>query len=135
VANILKRHGIEPAPERGRRTSWSTFLKAHWTIAQTSHLRVRRSLSRREKPPGVTQPLDRARGVCRFNSWPGRVPRTPRRDASLLPPAAGVDIPRLAFINPTHCSVLVYGPYAVVRGAVDLERLRRVVEGAGFEVV
>jgi hypothetical protein len=31
VANILKRHGIEPAPERGRRTSWMTFLKAHWT--------------------------------------------------------------------------------------------------------
>ena len=31
VANILKRHGIEPAPERGKRTSWSVFLKAHWT--------------------------------------------------------------------------------------------------------
>ena len=31
VANILKRHGIEPAPERGKRTSWTTFLKAHWT--------------------------------------------------------------------------------------------------------
>jgi transposase InsO family protein len=30
VANVLKRNGIEPAPERGRRTSWSTFLKAHW---------------------------------------------------------------------------------------------------------
>ncbi len=30
VANILKRHGIEPAPERGKRTSWSVFLKAHW---------------------------------------------------------------------------------------------------------
>ncbi len=29
VANILKRHGIEPAPERGKRTSWRTFLKAH----------------------------------------------------------------------------------------------------------
>jgi transposase InsO family protein len=34
VANILKRNGIDPAPERGRRTSWSTFLGAHWsTIA------------------------------------------------------------------------------------------------------
>ncbi len=30
----MKRHGIDPAPERGRRTSWSTFLGAHWsTIA------------------------------------------------------------------------------------------------------
>ena len=32
VANILQRHGIEPAPERGKRTSWRTFLKAHWDV-------------------------------------------------------------------------------------------------------
>jgi putative transposase len=30
IANVLKRSGIEPAPERGRRTPWSTFLEAHW---------------------------------------------------------------------------------------------------------
>jgi transposase InsO family protein len=30
IANILREHGIEPAPERGKRTPWSTFLKAHW---------------------------------------------------------------------------------------------------------
>jgi putative transposase len=30
VGNILKGHGIEPAPERKRTTTWSTFLKAHW---------------------------------------------------------------------------------------------------------
>ncbi len=30
VGNILKAHGIEPAPDRERRTTWSTFLKAHW---------------------------------------------------------------------------------------------------------
>jgi putative transposase len=30
VANVLRDHGVEPAPKRGRRTSWSTFLKAHW---------------------------------------------------------------------------------------------------------
>jgi len=28
VANILKAHGIEPAPRRN--TTWKTFLKAHW---------------------------------------------------------------------------------------------------------
>ena len=34
VANILKRNGIDAAPERDRRTSSSTFLGAHWsTIA------------------------------------------------------------------------------------------------------
>jgi hypothetical protein len=28
VANILKAHGIEPAPRR--RTTWKSFLKTHW---------------------------------------------------------------------------------------------------------
>ena len=30
VGNILKAHGIEPAPDRKRQMTWSTFLKAHW---------------------------------------------------------------------------------------------------------
>ena len=30
VGNILKDHGIEPAPERKRQTTWKTFLTAHW---------------------------------------------------------------------------------------------------------
>jgi len=30
VKRILVENGIDPAPERGRRTSWATFLKAHW---------------------------------------------------------------------------------------------------------
>src|SRR5918993_2390284 len=32
VANILKRHGIEPAPERSRKTSWKEFLAQHWDL-------------------------------------------------------------------------------------------------------
>jgi transposase InsO family protein len=32
IANILEAHGIDPAPLRGKRTQWSTFLKAHWKI-------------------------------------------------------------------------------------------------------
>ncbi len=32
VGNILKSHGVEPAPNRGRTGSWSTFLKAHWDV-------------------------------------------------------------------------------------------------------
>lgn len=32
VRNVLKAHGIEPAPERQRTGSWSTFLKAHWEV-------------------------------------------------------------------------------------------------------
>ena len=32
VANILKRHAIEPAPERGRKTTWKEFLTQHWEL-------------------------------------------------------------------------------------------------------
>jgi transposase InsO family protein len=32
VANILKQHGIEPAPERSRKTTWKEFLKQHWSV-------------------------------------------------------------------------------------------------------
>jgi len=32
VANILKESGIGPAPERGKRMTWSQFLKAHWDV-------------------------------------------------------------------------------------------------------
>jgi putative transposase len=31
VANILKRHGIEPAPERHRKTTLKEFLRRHWS--------------------------------------------------------------------------------------------------------
>src|SRR5438093_12905197 len=36
VANVLKSSGIEPSPERSRRTTWSTFLKAHWKVLAAS---------------------------------------------------------------------------------------------------
>jgi len=32
IADILKRNGIEPAPERGKKTTWSQFLTAHWSV-------------------------------------------------------------------------------------------------------
>jgi putative transposase len=32
IADILKRAGLEPAPERGRKTSWAEFLKSHWDV-------------------------------------------------------------------------------------------------------
>jgi transposase InsO family protein len=32
VANILKEHGVEPAPKRRRTTTWKTFLQAHWEV-------------------------------------------------------------------------------------------------------
>jgi len=36
IANILAANGIDPAPLRGKRTAWSTFLKAHWRILVAS---------------------------------------------------------------------------------------------------
>src|SRR5687767_2989167 len=41
IANVLSEHGIDPAPERGKNTSWATFLKAHWeSIAATDFFTV-----------------------------------------------------------------------------------------------
>ena len=30
IANILRRNGIEPAPERNGKTTWKEFLRRHW---------------------------------------------------------------------------------------------------------
>ncbi len=32
VGNILRAHGIEPAPKRRLTSNWKTFLKAHWDV-------------------------------------------------------------------------------------------------------
>ena len=32
MGNILREHGIEPAPDREKKTTWKTFLRAHWEV-------------------------------------------------------------------------------------------------------
>ncbi len=32
IAEILARHGIEPAPERNKKTTWKEFLTQHWDL-------------------------------------------------------------------------------------------------------
>jgi transposase len=32
IAKMLKQHGIEPAPERSRKTTWKEFLNRHWEM-------------------------------------------------------------------------------------------------------
>jgi hypothetical protein len=32
IAEMLARHGIEPAPERARKTTWKEFLTQHWDL-------------------------------------------------------------------------------------------------------
>ncbi len=51
VRNILKEHGIEPAPERSKRMPWSTFLKSHWDCIAATDLFTVEVWSR----PGLTR--------------------------------------------------------------------------------
>ncbi len=32
VANVMKEHGLEPAPMRSKRTTWAEFLSTHWGV-------------------------------------------------------------------------------------------------------
>ena len=32
IATILREHGLEPAPERVKKTTWTEFLKIHWDV-------------------------------------------------------------------------------------------------------
>jgi len=32
VGNILKRHGIPPAPEREKTVTWGEFVRSHWDV-------------------------------------------------------------------------------------------------------
>ena len=32
IADILRKHGIEPSPERSRKTTWKEFLSQHWEL-------------------------------------------------------------------------------------------------------
>ena len=32
IADILRRYGIEPAPQRSRKTNWKQFLTQHWEL-------------------------------------------------------------------------------------------------------
>jgi hypothetical protein len=32
IASILREHGLEPAPERVKKTTWAEFLKTHWNV-------------------------------------------------------------------------------------------------------
>jgi putative transposase len=38
IADILCRHGIEPAPQRRRKTSWKEFLAQHWELIVAADL-------------------------------------------------------------------------------------------------
>ena len=39
IANILKRNGIESAPDRVRKTTWKEFLTQHWELLVAADFR------------------------------------------------------------------------------------------------
>src|SRR5262249_42751132 len=47
IANILKEHGMEPAPERERRTTWKEFLSQHREVIVGSGFLHHRGLDRK----------------------------------------------------------------------------------------
>ena len=68
LANVRKERGLEPAPERKKRTTWRELLAAHWdvlaaadcfTVLVLSHLASRRGpiagISAEPDGPGVPQ--------------------------------------------------------------------------------
>ncbi len=53
VGSILRNHGIDPAPDRRRQTTWKSFLKAHWDILAAIDFTTRSA-----GPMAVTELLD-----------------------------------------------------------------------------
>jgi hypothetical protein len=69
IQRVLADHGIEPAPERGKHTRWSTFLRAHcWAIAATDFFSVEvLTLSRARAPLRAVR--DRPQEPERRDRW------------------------------------------------------------------
>jgi putative transposase len=42
VGNILKRHGIAPAPKRSQNTTWKEFIQSHLAVLVVEVLQLRR---------------------------------------------------------------------------------------------
>src|SRR5712691_2736461 len=58
IANILRQHGLEPAPERQKRTTWQEFLRSHWEVLAAAALLLMRCPGR---SPGKSQDVGRSR--------------------------------------------------------------------------
>ena len=52
IAAILQRHGLEPAPERGRKTTWKQFVSQHWELIIASPWKSGAALANDPKADG-----------------------------------------------------------------------------------
>jgi putative transposase len=65
IANILKEHGLEPAPERERKTTWKEFLSHHREAIVAADFFTIEAWTRK----GLTRFLV---GGSRSPEWPGK---------------------------------------------------------------
>jgi putative transposase len=71
IADILKRHGLEPAPERSRKTTWKEFLTRHWELIVAADLFTVEVWTRR----GYSASWFSSSSSCRRARWRLRVSR------------------------------------------------------------
>src|SRR5215469_939920 len=64
IAEMLARHGLEPAPERERKTSWKEFLRQHWDVIVAADFFTIEAWTRRG--------LQRLSSCFSWNCRPGR---------------------------------------------------------------
>ena len=50
VGNILRRHGIAPAPKRSQTTTWKDFIQSHMDVSAGQGLIVARTVALRPYP-------------------------------------------------------------------------------------
>ena len=90
IANILKVHGLEPAPERSRKTAWKEFLRRHWGVLVaanffTIEVWTRKALTRYVVLFGIdlsTRRVEIAGVASPMNGlWMAQVARNPSDDA------------------------------------------------------
>ena len=69
IGNILEKNGIDPAPERGKRTTWSQFLKAHWNVLAAADFFTHRGLGTAWSRYLLRLFRDRTRNTSHRHRW------------------------------------------------------------------
>jgi transposase len=100
IADILARHGIEPAPERSRETTWKGFLGQHWELIVAADFFTHRGVDDKGiaavHSPVLYRAVEQARADRRNLSGRKRVvdePDCPESDGLSRGPAHGEALP------------------------------------------
>src|SRR5664279_1251239 len=82
IKRILQEHGIDPAPERGRRMSWATFIKAH--LGAIGRAKASRGVGSLTAVVAWRWRSERRRTGVRDNEGVGAGGDTPPRQGSII---------------------------------------------------